>query len=316
MSDCRIRDYERSYPLIRALREIELAGIFVNTALIDIELGVDHPVAQKQTLRSMKSLQKDGFVTSLVTHQGGKTGRFRVESGFNSMGIPHGVCRDAIVSRHPGGSIWAFDYNAIDYRCIIAAITDEKLKSHYNGAADFHERTMRFIFPESSDKDEIRRKVIKLISYVYIYGGHEDALEKSTGLSIDRIRQILAELDKHIYSVKKFREDLWTEYKRVGVSLPHGELAARDAATHPGQLLGLYAQSYSSKVFSEALVRVVALLRGLPSRVIFTVHDELVVDMHPDDEAAGLAERIVQEMQGTQFVVKAKKGRTYGDATR
>jgi DNA polymerase I-like protein with 3'-5' exonuclease and polymerase domains len=100
------------------------------------------------------------------------------------------------------------------------------------------------------------------------------------------------------------------------VSLPHGELAQRDAATHPGQLLGLYAQSYSSKVFSEALVRVVALLRGTLSRVIFTVHDELVVDMHPDDEAAGLAERIVQEMQGTQFVVKAKKGRTYGDATR
>jgi DNA polymerase I-like protein with 3'-5' exonuclease and polymerase domains len=320
MSDAKFKVYEQAYPLIRALNDIEVAGIRIDVDFVDRELTPsmtrNHSPAIMNALRSMRGLYRNGFVTTLLNPFGVKTGRLRVEGGFNCMGIPHGIPRQAIISRFEGGSIYTFDYNAIDYRCMVAAVGGEVAKL-YEGSPDFHATTMRFLFPNPSEHDEVRRDIIKKISYVYIYGGQEETLVRSTRLPLEKVKYILAELDKHIGPIQKFRESLWLEIQlKKWITLPHGGHVNEGEASHPGQLLGLYAQSYSSKVFNDAVIAVNRFLQtpGTQSRIIFTVHDEIVVDVHPDEES-WVPERIRQLMTpSADFVVKIKKGRTYGEA--
>lgn len=314
-------EIDERYTFIRALREVELVGIHVDIDFVRKKLKEGSTAPDMKALRSLESLYRDGFVTSLFNPMGGKTGRVRLEGGFNCMGIPkEGFARSALTSRHEGGRIYTFDFNAIDYRCIVASIGDEFAKL-YRGCDDFHHRTASFLFPPD-EITKVRRDTIKFISYVYIYGGSEETLSQKTGLSVPTVRRILELLDQHIGPIKKFREGLHNLSKRQGyITLPNGkELYTTEndgSPMHDGKVIGLFAQTYSSVVFEQAFVQVHGLLKGTKSSVIFSVHDELVVDMHPDDIQAGTPLAIKRAMQGgltdTEFVVKIKEGRSYGE---
>jgi len=55
-------------------------------------------------------------------------------------------------------------------------------------------------------------------------------------------------------------------------------------------------------------------IRNRQSRIIFTVHDEIVLDLHPDERE--LLKNLADAMEvATGFVVKEKEGKSYGEAT-
>lgn len=302
-----LSEFENRWPFIRALREMELNGIFVDQQFIKQELKGSADQANKSALRSMDGLCKGGYVTTLYNPMGGKTGRVRHEGGFNALAIPHGASRDAIISRFEGGAIFGFDFNAIDYRCIVNSVGGE-LAELYAGSNDFHERTASFIFKTVTPAS---RKAIKFLSYIYIYGGSEDTLVEKTGWTLEQVKQVLELLDRKIAPIKEFRERLWMQAQENKFIVPPGGrkvyLSGDDS---PGKVIGLYAQTYSSWVFERAVVSVQKLLRGMKSKLIFTVHDELVIDAHPEEFEQ--MEMIRQAMQVGGHVVKLKKGRTYG----
>lgn len=301
-------EYVSRWPFIKALREVELNGIHVDTALVTAELQKDGDPATMKALRSLQVLCKGGFVTTLMNPMGGKTGRVRHEGGFNALAIPHGPARDVLSSRHPGGLIYTFDFNAIDYRCIVNSVGGEVAKL-YEGANDFHERTASFIFktvlPET-------RKAIKFLSYIYIYGGSESTLVDKTGWTLEQVQKVLALLDKKIAPIKEFREALFMRAQStMSIDVPGGRVVyVDDEDLNPGKAIGLYAQTYSTWVFEQAFTRVQRMLRGSQSKVIFEVHDELVIDVHPDD--FGRMEDVRAAMEYNGHVVKMKKGPSYG----
>jgi DNA polymerase I-like protein with 3'-5' exonuclease and polymerase domains len=83
---------------------------------------------------------------------------------------------------------------------------------------------------------------------------------------------------------------------------------------HAGKILGLYAQTYSSYVFERAFESVHFFLRNTKSCIIFPVHDELVIDMHPDDfELADKIRDIMQSSAGGGWKIKVRKGKSYSE---
>lgn len=303
-------EIEERWKFILALRQMELAGVKVDLDVIE-RLLPDTGIADAGALRSMQGLQKNGFITTLLNPIGTKTGRLRHEGGFNCLGIPNsGGARKAIVSRHEGGLIYTFDFNAIDYRCIVRSIGGEFAKL-YETAADFHERTASFLFKEVTP---MRRKLLKAISYAYIYGGSEETIIETTGLSKELVKLALTKLDESIRPIAEFREALNMQAHEDGfVEPPGGRKVYISSDDHAGKVLGLYAQTYSSYVFERAFEAVHFYLKPTKSCIIFPVHDELVVDMHPDD--FGEAERVRDIMQGSAgggWKVKIKKGGSYG----
>ena len=302
-----VADYEARWPFIRALREVELNGIHIDLPFVEDKINGDSDPATGSALRSLRGLCKGGFVTSLINPMGSKTGRVRHEGGFNTLGIPHGFARDAIISRYEGGLIYTFDFNAIDYRCIVNSVGGDMAKL-YEGADDFHERTASFIFQQVTPS---LRKSVKFLSYIYIYGGQEDTLVQKTGWSKENVKAALNLLDKKIAPIKEFRAMLWMNAQSNNfVITPSGRKVYVSSDDNEGKVVGLYAQTYSTWVFEQAFVKVQKMLRSMKSKVIFEVHDELVIDAHPDEFDS--MEEVRKLMQLNGHVVKLKKGPNYG----
>lgn len=304
-----VEEYEKRWPFILSVRQIELAGIHIDEGVARAALKAGTDPSSERCLRSMLSLQRDGLVTSLCNPMGGKTGRLRHEGGFDALAIPRGPARDAITSRFVGGKIASFDFNAIDYRCIVNSIGGE-FAELYRDCQDFHARTTSFLF---DDVTQLRRDVIKKISYTYIYGGSEETLVAGTGLSLDKLRAVLDLLDKKLYPIREFRELLWAKARSTGyVDAPGGRRLRVEESSHPGKVLGQYAQTYSSSVFEDALVKAHRHLREKQSKIIFTVHDEVIVDVHPDDVST--LPELAKIMSPDGYVVKLKTGESYAKA--
>jgi DNA polymerase I-like protein with 3'-5' exonuclease and polymerase domains len=309
-------DWIRRLGFIKAVHEVEQNGIRIDKDYVDSQLLKVQEPATAKSLRSMQSLYKDGYVTALFNTHGTKTGRLRPEGGFGAMGVPHGPARKAIISRFEGGKIYSFDYNAIDYRSIVSSIGGD-FADLYKGDRDFHTRTAKFIFQEV---DEVRREAFKAISYTSIYGGSEATLSQRTGLTTETIKKVLSMLEPHLRPIAEFRETLWGAFIIDGyIDIPGvGRYHRTDEDMHPGKLLALYAQGYSAYVFERAFTEVHGLLKAHSrgSCIIFPVHDELVLDIHPEDESAGIITSIKTAMEtgvADGFVVNYKKGRSYGE---
>ncbi len=301
-------EYEGRWPFVRALREMELNGIHVDVDAVEQALNGNLESATGKALRDLQRLARGGFVTTLLNPMGGATGRVRLEGGFNSLGVPKGLARDVLTSRFDGGLIYTFDFNAIDYRCIVRA-AGGAVAELYRDAQDFHERTASFVFREVNER---RRSIIKYLSYIYIYGGSEETVMEKTGLTQEQVRAVVGLLDDKILPIKEFRERLWMEGTQRGyIEVPGGGRVTIEADDSPGKVIGRFAQSFSSRVFERALVQAQRELRAMQSRLTFAVHDELVIDAHPDE--FGRMEDIRRTMEFDNYVVKMKRGRSYGE---
>lgn len=312
--DMDVLNYEDRWPFILALRQSELNGIHVDANLAEELLRSSQEQATARCLRSISGQAKDGFVTALFNPMGVRTGRCRHETGFNAHGIPKGPARRCITSRHSGGWVCSLDFNASDYRCIIASVGGELAKL-YEGADDFHWRTLELMFPALGPKvrgNPNRRKAIKDLIYTHMYGGSWETAQRQTGLSESTLKEIIGKMDEVLAPALEFRERLYMEVmdrgKRI-LRIPGGREVLVGEEDSPGKLLGLYAQSFSSWAFEQAFVRAHRLLRGGRSCIIFGVHDEVVIDAHPGD--LELVERVRLAMQEGGHVIRLRKGRSY-----
>jgi DNA polymerase family A len=308
-------------PFAQVLYQMEENGFKVDQKLAaDLLKSPEALVASVRPLRSMLGCaDKNGLVHTQYSPAGGKTGRVRVTGGFDSMAIPHGRARQAVVSRFTDGWIYAFDFNAIDYRSIVRAVKDEDFKKLYAGALDFHERTREILGEEVSGLD---RKQLKNLSYVHFYGGSPSTCAESSRLPYEKVMKILRVMEEKLRPISDFREELFVQAREKNwIELPNGRRLPLNAGDHAGKVLGLYAQTYSSWVFAQAVVEVEQLLQSwvecfldpmLPV-MMFPVHDELVMDF--PRESTKWALEIAGVMSSKGFAVKVKKGKNYDQAT-
>jgi len=310
----------------RTLLLVERHGIHVDRkALESIIARKDFESFEKHERKyfvDMRDTQRDGYMFAKYSPLGSKTLRFRSVGGFNPMGIPHGLCRSVITSRFEGGSIVSCDFNAIDFRCIVRGTEDKTLIDMYGKAQDFHAVTARAIFGKLYDDPELKeqiRDVTKKLTYVHVYGGSPETIARAAQMRMENVNKLLADFDEKFSAITLFKERLCKQFKAERhITLPNGRFLRIDSDAHDGKIIGLYAQTFSSLVFSLAFCRTDELLRlsGFKSKIIFTVHDELVIDLHPNDEdrLQEIEDSMSSSSYGT-FVVKINKGKNYSEAT-
>ena len=307
-----------TFPLYSRLMEVERNGVRFDSERATEELAVGHPIHIEKWLKGAIATQKDGFLYTMFSPVPTKTGRIRTagRSGkFNLMGVPHGVPRETLVSRFEGGKIGVVDYNAIDYRCIVASVDDESFRDRYSSYDDFHMANCVSLFGDVSNVTPELRSVVKQLTYMSIYGGSDETLSEKTGLSPKNVKAALDIFSRELEPVHRFRDSLYRMAMVRGyVDLPGGRRVKVDDADHPGKVLGLYAQGYSSMLFEMALIDVLDSLRGKKSVVVFTVHDEIVVDIHPDE--ADVLSLVKANMEGAAegLRAKAREGTSYARA--
>lgn len=309
------KHYEQHiYPLLRDVRKIERNGIHIDVgAAVKLLRWNDLQVHERAFMNSTIDLLKGPLVYSKITPVGTRTGRMGVEGGFKCMSVPHGVCRQVMNSRFEKGKIVTLDFNAIDYRCLVTAVNDPRLNKFYADCRDFHSKTAALFGEVTSDL----RSMTKKVTYMTLYGGSMQTLQKETGKSKDELLQIGDTLLQLFEPIVEFRLRMAERARKDGyVFTPSGVPVKVEKDDHDGKIVGLYAQSYSSEVFAKALHEAMEFLAEevMRSMVIFTVHDEIVFDVPENErhEIAGVAQLIEN---ATGFVVKMKEGWNYGDAT-
>lgn len=265
--------------------------------------------------------ERDGYVSGdQVLHPsfnvvGGKTKRISLRAGSpNCMSIPHGAKRKLITSRFENGSVCSMDFNAIDYRCIVSS--DSVLREMYGDCDDFHVKTVEILTGKTVADDDIRN-LFKQLTYMHFYGGTKETIQKNTGLSTERLDKLLSLFDSKLGRVKELRTLISTDKvtSRFGIDLSEHQV-------HDGAKLALFAQTCSSYVFKACVVALGNEMhsRHMKSKLMFTVHDEVDIDVHPDEltEMNGLArvmEQTAQDLMGIRFVVKVKIGKDYDEAS-
>lgn len=308
-------DYVRDrWPLYSRLLETERFGVKLDVVRLEAESKLNYPIHIEKWIRGALQTSRDGFIYTRFSPATTKTGRLRSdgrENSFNLMGVPHGLPREMIVSRFESGRVGVVDYNAIDYRCIVASVDDAAFVETYEECEDFHAATCKLLFGTSDVTAQVR-DAVKQLTYISIYGGSPETVSEKTGLSIKNVHSAVQTMSVALKPIHDFRDKLYERSKADGfVTCPGGRQIKLDDDDHPGKVLGLYAQTYSSLLFEMAFVEVFDALEKLNSKVMFTVHDEMVIDIHPDDGDVLSLVKANMEQAADGLRAKAKEGVSY-----
>ncbi|GAA2101519.1 DNA polymerase I [Actinomadura alba] len=223
------------------------------------------------------------------------------------------------------------DYSQIELRIMADLSGDEALIEAFTSGADFHTITASRVFdvpPEQVD-GELRNR-IKAMNYGLAYGLSAFGLSQQLRIPPDEARQLMEEYFEQFGGIRDYLRDVVAKARQDGYTetilgrrryLPdltsdnrqRREMAERMALNAP-------IQGSAADIIKVASLNVDRSLRerGLTSRMLLQVHDELVFEV-AEGELDALRELVSEQMCGAYelrapLVVSMGTGRTLQDA--
>ena len=217
--------------------------------------------------------------------------------------------RKAFVSGSPDGYIVSADYSQIELRLMAELSGDPALIEGFNHGADIHADTASRIFrvPLGEVSPQQRRQA-KVANFGIIYGISAFGLAQRMEISRSEAKAFIEQYFTHYPAVKAYMTRVVEEARGKGyVETLFGRkrylpdlasknptvrsLAERNAINAP-------IQGTAADIIKKAMIRVYRQLkeRGLHSKMVLQVHDELVLDVAAD-ELEAVMELVKREME-------------------
>ncbi|HWC38506.1 MAG TPA: DNA polymerase I [Acidimicrobiales bacterium] len=208
-----------------------------------------------------------------------------------------------------GCSLLVADYNQIELRVIAHLADDPGLIEAFDFGQDIHNTTAARIFGvDPEDVTISQRSKAKMVSYGLAYGMEAYGLSQRLGIDVEEAAIILAAYFEAFPNVRAYMEATVAEAREKGYTQtlfgrrrPIPELSAsnyrvRQAGERQAMNAGI--QGLAADIFKVALVRLDTALEreGLASRLILQVHDEVIVEV-PPEEREQATELTVDAMQ-------------------
>lgn len=202
------------------------------------------------------------------------------------------------------------DYNQIELRCIAHLAEDPGLIDSFESGRDIHNETAARVFGVAPEQVTVEmRSKAKMVSYGLAYGMEAYGLGQRLNIPTEEAAQILDAYFVAFPSVKAYMERTVAEARERGYTetlfgrrRPIPELASsnfriRQAGERQAMNAGI--QGLAADIFKVALVRLDAALaeEALQSRLILQVHDEVLLEV-PPDEVDHVGELVVEVMAG------------------
>jgi DNA polymerase I len=299
----------------------------------------DHEIARK--ILDFRELQKlkSTYVDALPLLISKRTGR--VHTSFNQavtstgrlsstspnlqnipIRTPRGrEIRKAFIPKNDDFVILSADYSQIELRIMAAFAKDESMIEAFNQGRDIHATTAAKVFNVSLDEvtSEMRRKA-KTVNFGIIYGVSAFGLAEQIGVSRTEAKELIDSYWREFPSIKKYmndavinaRDNQYVEtimgrrrYLRDinSQNMVERGFAERNAVNAP-------IQGSAADMIKVAMIKINDFIKenNLQSRMILTVHDELVFDAHKS-EVELLKEKVHELMiTAIDFPVKMDTG--------
>jgi DNA polymerase-1 len=220
--------------------------------------------------------------------------------------------RGAFVAE-PGFRLISADYSQIELRVLAHLSRDEALVDAFRQGVDIHDRTAERVFGTASglDRHELRRRA-KIINYALLYGKTAFTLAKDIGVPQQAAQAFIDAYFAGFRGVRQFIDHTLAQARSTGVVRTMSgrrrlvpELTSKNGqvrAAAEREAVNMPIQGTAADVLKKAMVDVHAELRRYntgrphPSRMILTVHDELVFEA-PEGTAAEVAALVRAQME-------------------
>ena len=261
----------------------------------------------------LKVIGEDGRIHTRFNQTEARTGRLSSDNP-NLQNIP---IRTEMGSRlrgyfvaAPGETLVDADYSQIELRILAHITGDEAMQQAFLSGADIHRATAAKIYhiPESDVTHELRTSA-KAINFGIMYGKGAYSLSKDIGVSVKEAEAFLQTYLATFPNIDGYMEKTIADARQCGyVSTLFGRrraLPELNSNNHNIRASGermarnTPIQGTAADVIKLAMVRVWRRLRDekMESRLILTVHDELIVEA-PEAEAEKAAQILREEMEG------------------
>ena len=200
------------------------------------------------------------------------------------------------------------DYSQIELRVLAHISDDEKLKEAFFSEEDIHRKTASEVFGVSLDEvSPIMRSRAKAVNFGIVYGISDYGLSRDLNISMKEAKTYIDNYLANYKKVKEYMEDIIDFGKKKGYvetilkrrrylpDLNSRNFNVRSFAER--MAMNTPIQGSAADIIKVAMVSVFNELkkRGLRSRLILQVHDELIIEAHKEEID------IVQEILKTQM---------------
>jgi DNA polymerase-1 len=260
----------------------------------------------------LKAVEGDSKIHTTYVQTGTSTGRLSSENpNLQNIPIrnPRGAqIRDAFIASKGFESIMTADYSQIEMRIMAHLSEDPGLIEAFKAGEDLHRFVGSRIFGvKPQDVTSEMRAQVKAMSYGLVYGLSEYGLAKQLGLSNADAKQLMKDYFERFGGVRRYLAKVVEDAKAVGYTTTyHGrrrpfddlnssifqvrENARRAALNAPIQGTAADIMKMAMNQIQEAIET-----KGMQSRMLLQVHDELVFEVYPA-EAKALEELVLDKM--------------------
>ncbi|HEX2294486.1 MAG TPA: DNA polymerase I [Actinomycetota bacterium] len=253
----------------------------------------------------------DGRVHTTFDQTVAATGRLS-STNPNLMNIPVRTdlgkqIRRAFVAA-PGYELMSVDYSQIELRVMAHLSKDPVLIEVFANDEDVHTATaMRVYDLEASELKTMHRSVAKMVNYGLAYGMGATGLAERLNVPVAEAREIMDAYFEVFEGVSKFLDSVVTQAYADGFTttmfgrrryLPElGSGNPRVRSIGERQALNAPIQGSAADIMKLAMINVDGALGDAGTRMILTVHDELVFEV-PEGERDAAADLVRREMTG------------------
>jgi len=223
--------------------------------------------------------------------------------------------RRAFVPSRPGDVLLSADYSQIELRVLAHMTDDPVLVDAFARGEDIHARTAAEVFGIPQEQVTAnQRRLAKVVNFGLFYGLSDFGLARDTGMSTEEARAFIDAYFRAYNRVREFLEGIKIQAREQGYveTVLHRRRYIQDIRS-PNRMLrqgaeriaiNMPVQGSAADIMKLAMIRLNSYIRDqrLQSRMILTVHDELVFEV-PPPERDRLIE-VVPDLMATAYPLK------------
>lgn len=217
--------------------------------------------------------------------------------------------RRAFVPNHEGHYLLSADYSQIELRIIASLSGDEHLCNDFRQGKDIHLSTAAKIYHVSEDEvSKQMRSSAKSVNFGIIYGISAFGLSESLHVSRREAQELIDRYFLAYPRVKEFIEERIEFARKTGYAqtilhrrryLPNINSANANLRNFDNRnAVNMTIQGTSADMIKKAMINIHREIeqRGLQSRMLLQIHDELIFDV-PQEELAIMQELVPKTME-------------------